>query len=114
MTVVVTKFIATSDLSNTSTALFTSIATGVSGVIKRAVFSNHDTSTPRQITVNVVASAGSPNLANQIINARTLQPGEVYVSPELAGMVLVAGDQVYGKCSTATAVNTTIVGVLVS
>lgn len=114
MTVRITKIYPTADLTNTSTAIGTAVAAGVSQVIKRAVFNNHDTSTPRSVTVYVVASAGSATAANQIITAKVLQPGEAYVSPELAGLELIAGDQLYALADTASKVNLTISGITVS
>ena len=74
-----------------------------SAKIGRAVFSNPDTSV-HTITANIVPLAGSAGVGNQIINARSLAPGETYVSPELAGAVIPPGSSLHGLADTATKV----------
>jgi hypothetical protein len=74
-----------------------------SAKIGRAVFSNPDTAA-HTITVNIVATSGSASAANQIINARSLAPGETYVSPELAGAVLPPGSSLHALADTAAKV----------
>jgi hypothetical protein len=90
MTVRAYRLIPGSQLTNAAATYFTSPA-ATTTVVKRALFSN-TTATTQTITVNVVTSGGSSSVSNQVINARAVAPGETYVSPELAGVVLGAGD----------------------
>jgi predicted ribonuclease toxin of YeeF-YezG toxin-antitoxin module len=113
MTVKVLKIVATTVLTNASAAYGTAVGTGVTQVIKRAIFSNTSGS-PATLTVNIVPTAGSAVVGNQVINARTIQNGETYISPELAGMELITGDQIYANASANTAINMTISGIQVS
>ncbi|MDE2439728.1 MAG: hypothetical protein KGP14_01795 [Betaproteobacteria bacterium] len=113
MTVKLIKIVAATMLTNTSAAYGSSVGTGVTQVVKRAVFSNTSGSSVT-ITVNIVPQGGAVSTTNQIINARTLQAGESYVSPELAGLELITGDQVYAQASVISAINMTISGIQVS
>ncbi len=113
MAVAVIKIVATTQLTASSAGYGTVVPSGVKQVIKAAVFSNTGT-VPRTITANVVPAAGTASVSNQLINARTLQAGETYKSPELSGMTLVSGDQVFMNASANTDVNVTISGVQVS
>lgn len=79
--------------------------------IGRAVFCNTD-SAPHTITMNITASTSSA--ANEVISARTISPGETYVSPELAGAVIPAGTSVRGLCSAAAFVTLTISGITIT
>ena len=113
MTVVVKKLVPTTQLTTSATGYGTAVPSGVNQLIKRAVFSNTG-AVPHTITVNIVPTSGSPVTGNQVINARTLQAGETYVSSEMAGMVLLPGDQVYALASAGTDVNMTINGLQIS
>ena len=68
--------------------------------IGRAVFTNTDT-VAHSITANIVPSGGTSVAANTLISARTISPGESYVSPELAGQVIPAGSMLRGLAATA-------------
>ena len=74
-----------------------------SAKIGRAVFSNIDTAA-HTVTANIVPTSGSASAANQIINARSLAPGETYVSPELAGAVVPPGSSLHALADTAAKV----------
>jgi hypothetical protein len=113
MSIIISKLVATTQLTNASAGYGTAVPAGVTQIIKRAVFSNTG-AVPRTITVNVVPTAGAASVANQIINARTLQSGETYVSAELSGMELIAGDQLFAQASANTDVNMTVSGIQVS
>jgi hypothetical protein len=43
------------------------------------------------LSVNLVASGGSPGATNLVVNARAVAPGETYTFPELVGQVLEPG-----------------------
>jgi hypothetical protein len=96
-------------MGSADAALYT-VPALTSAKIGRAVFSNTD-SAAHSITVNITTGASST--ANQIINARSLAPGETYVSPELAGAVLPALSQLRGLASQANFIVVTISGLLV-
>lgn len=85
-------------------------AAGVSKVvIKSAVFTNTDT-VARTITVHRVPSAGSASAGNMVISAFSLSAGQAYVAPELANMVLNAGETLQALASTAAVVNINVSG----
>ena len=69
-----------------------------SAKIGRAVFTNTDTS-PHTLTMNITTN-GTAAAANRLISARTIAPGESYVSPELAGQVIPAGSDLRGLAAT--------------
>jgi hypothetical protein len=60
-----------------------------------------------------VPLAGASSAANQIINARSLAPGETYVSPELAGAVLPPGTMLRGLADTAAKVTMMVSGLTI-
>lgn len=74
-------------------------------VINRAVFTNV-TATACTITVYVVRSGGAANAGTTVISAYNVQPGEAYVAPELASLVLSAGDTIQALAQTATTITT--------
>lgn len=113
MTVKITKLVAATQLTASSVLYGAACPANVTQIIKRAVFSNTDVA-PRTITVNIVPTAGSATAANQIINARALQAGETYVSPELSGYELVPGDQIFALADVTLKVNMTVNGIQVS
>ena len=102
MTVRATRLVQGSQLTNALVTYYTS-PTGTTSVVKRALFSN-TTASPQTITVNVVQFGGSASASNQVINARTVAPGETYVSPELAGVVLAAGDFIQALASAGASI----------
>jgi hypothetical protein len=95
-------------LGNTAAAIYTTPALG-QAVIKRAVFTNIDT-VPHTITVHRVPSGGSATIANRVISAYRLTPGQAYVAVELANMVLNGGDMIQALADTANQVNVTMSG----
>jgi hypothetical protein len=48
-----------------------------------------------------------------LISARTIAPGESYVSPELSGQVLPAGHQIHAFAAAAAAITFTASGLLI-
>lgn len=78
-------------------------------IIKRAVF-NNVTAGAITITVNRVTSGGSVATTNEIISARSIAAGSTDLAPELANMVLNAGDSVFAKASANTSINFTASG----
>jgi hypothetical protein len=115
MTITAVKIVPTQFLTNTSAAYGTPPAIGVVQQITRAVFVNTDTAA-HAITVNVVASGGSATASNEVVapTGRILQPGETWVSPELAGLNLVGGDQIYAHTDASSAVTMTVSGLQIT
>lgn len=104
------QLLAPTTMGSSDALIYAPVALTVAKVA-RAIFSNTDSS-PRTITVNI--TTGSSSAANQIINARTLAPGETYVSPELAGAVIPAGSSIRGVASAASVIVVTMSGITVT
>jgi hypothetical protein len=73
-------------------------------IVKRAVF-NNTTAGAVTFTVYRVPSGGSVGTGNQIISARSISAGGTDLAPELANMVLNAGDTVQALASAGTSIN---------
>jgi len=88
--------------------------TGSPTVLTNVVFSNTNT-VVEPITIYLVRSGGAPGPSNIKINV-TLPPAPSggYVSPELAGTVLNAGDALYGFAADGGVVNFSISGAVFS
>lgn len=54
------------------------------------------------ISVNLVASGGSPGVSNLIVDTRTVAPDETYTFPELVGQVLEPGGFISTLAGAAT------------
>lgn len=89
-------------------AQFTSPVNAVT-IIKRAVFTNTSAGV-RAVTVHVVPSGGAVSNATMLINGQSLAippgAGSSYVAPELAGIVLQAGDTL--QCFADVAASVTL------
>ena len=92
-------------VAGTATALYT-CPIAVTAVIKRVTFLNTDT-VAVTLTVHLVRSGGSATAANKLINALPLSANQTYQSPELANLVLTAGDAIQALASTASKINST-------
>ena len=79
--------------------------------IGRAVFTN-TTASATTITAGIT-TGGAIGASTTMISARTIAPGESYVSPELAGAVLPAGSQLHVFAGAATTVTFTASGLIV-
>ncbi len=79
--------------------------------IGRAVFVNTTggaVTVTAGITTNVALAA-----ANELISARTIAAGESYVSPELAGQVIVAGSTLRALASAGTSITLAVSGITI-
>jgi hypothetical protein len=85
----------------TSSVAFVTCAANVQTIVKRVVFSN-PTAGAVTITVTRTPSGGSPLT---IIDVQSLAANGTYLAPELANMVLNAGDTLSALASAATSVN---------
>lgn len=79
--------------------------------IGRAVFTN--TSAGATTITAGITTGGALGASTTMISARTIAPGETYVSPELAGAVLPAGSQLHAFAGAANAVTFTASGLLI-
>jgi phosphoribosylformylglycinamidine (FGAM) synthase-like enzyme len=79
--------------------------------IGRAVFTN-TTASATTITAGIT-TGGALGASTTMISARTIAPGESYVSPELAGAVLPAGSQLHAFSGAAASVTFTASGLLI-
>lgn len=91
-------------LTASAAVLGSAVAANTIQIVKQAVFTNTDTAN-RTITVYVVRSGGSAGATDILIDAQVLSPGQAYPAPELANLVLNAGDAVYALADVASKVN---------
>lgn len=85
--------------------------TNTTAQIGRAVFANTSASA---VTITAgLTTGGALGASTTMIPPRTLAPGESYVSPELAGLVIPFGYQLHGFASAASSVTLTISGITV-
>ena len=88
----------------TSAAAVVTSAANTQSVIKRAVCSNV-TAGAVTITVHRVPSSGAVSAATIIVPSRSISADGTDLLPELANMVLNAGDTIQALASAATSVN---------
>ena len=62
------------------------------------------------MSVNLVASAGSPGTSNLIVDARAIAPDECYTFPELVGQVIEPGGTISTIASAATSLTMQVSG----
>lgn len=104
------QLVAPQQLGNADASLYTP-GTQTTAKIGRSVFTN---TTASAVTITAgITTGGALGAATTMISARTLAPGEAYVSPELAGAVLPSGSQLHAFSNTPAAVTFTASGVIV-
>lgn len=109
-TITLVQLVAPAQLSNADAALYTA-PTSTVAKIGRAVFTN---TTASALTITAgITTGGALGAGTTMISARTIAPGEAYVSPELAGAVLVPGSQLHAFASAAASVTFTASGLIV-
>jgi len=104
------KQLAQVALAGTSAVLYT-VPSATSTIVKNIVLCNTN-SVAVPVTLNLVPSAGSPAVANTIVSALSLAPGEtkvIYLST-----VIPTGATIRGFAGTAAVVSATISGVEVA
>lgn len=75
------------------------LGTAVDTLYKRTIVAASLTNTTAAAiaaTVYLVPPGGAPAVANAVISARPIAPGETYFCPELINQALAAGGAVYG------------------
>lgn len=86
-------------------------STQTTAKVGRAVFTN---TTASAVTITAgVTTGGALGASTTMISARTVAPGESYVSPELAGAVLPAGSQLHAFASAGASITFTASGLIV-
>lgn len=102
MTVTVKVLIPAKTAENSQTTQYT--ATGVTALIDKFTATNYNTAAAT-ISVNLVTSADTAGNQNLIVKTKTLQAGETYTFPELAGAALAPGGFISTIAGTASAIN---------
>lgn len=109
-TITPSQLVAPVQLAVTDASLY-SPSTPTAAQIGRAVFTN--TSASATTITAGITTGGALGASTTMISARTLAPGETYVSPELAGAVMPPGSQLHASAGVALAVTLTVSGVLI-
>ena len=106
-TITLVQLVAPAQLGNSDATVYAA-PTLTTAKIGRAVFTN---TTASAVTITAgITTGGALGAATTMISARTLAPGESYVSPELAGAVIPPGSALRAYASAATSVTFTASG----
>lgn len=92
-------------LGTAAAGLYTAPA-GKTAVVKRAVFCN-STATATGITVSVSRAGGG---ATALISAQQIPANSTYLAPELANLVLNAGDSISAGAGAAATISAVMSG----
>lgn len=103
------QLVAPAQLGNTDATVYT-VPTQNTAKVGRAVFTN-TTASVVAITAGIT-TGGALTAATTMISARSVAPGEAYVSPELSGAVLPAGSVIRAYSSAAGAITFTASGLV--
>lgn len=98
MTVTVRNIIPRKQAENTQTTQYTAV--NAKCVIDKLTATNTGAANAT-ISVNLVASGGTPGDNNLVTKARTIVPGETWSAPELVGQVLESGGYISTIASAA-------------
>lgn len=109
-TITQVQLVAPAQLANADASVYIA-PTLTTAKIGRAVFTN---TTAGAVTITAgITTGGAIAASTTLISARSLAPGESYVSPELAGAVLPAGSAIRAFSSAATSVMFTASGLII-
>lgn len=109
-TVTQVQLVTPQQLAGSDASVYTTPAQ-TTAKIGRAVFCN---TTAGALTITAgITSGGALAAATTLISARSIAPGESYVSPELAGMVIPAGSALRAYASAATSVTLAVAGLTI-
>ena len=104
------ELVAPQQVANSDTLYYQSPA-NTTAKIGRAVFCN---TTGSAVTLTAAITAGVALAAgNTLISARSIAPGETYVSPELAGQVIPAGSQLRCLAGSGAAITVAVSGLTI-
>ncbi len=104
------QLVAPQQLTNADAGYYTA-PTNTTAKIGRAEFCN-TTGSAATITAGIT-TGGAIAAGTTLISARTVAPGETYVSPELAGMVIPAGSAIRAQSGTSSAITFTVSGITI-
>lgn len=108
-TITIVELVAPAFLGNADAAVYTA-PTQTTAKVGRVNFCNV---TASAVTITAgKTTGGALGASTTMIFARTLAPGESYVSPELAGAVLPAGSQLHAFASAPSSVTFTASGLI--
>ena len=110
MTTITPALLVAPQLLGTSDTSLYSPATPTSAQIGRAVFTNTSASAT---TITAGLSISGALGATPMISARAIAPGESYVSPELAGLVIPPNAHLNAFAGAAASVSLEVSGVLI-
>lgn len=109
-TITLIQLVAPQQLGNADAGLYTP-GTSTVAKIGRAVFTN---TTASAVTITAgITTGGALGAATTMISARTLAPGESFVSPELAGAVMPPTASLRAFASAGASVTFTASGLVV-
>ncbi len=109
-TITQVQLVAPQQLGNADVSVY-SPPTQTTAKIGRAVFTN---TTASAVTITAgITLGGALGASTTMISARTVAPGESYVSPELAGAVMPSGSQLHAFASTGASITFTASGLIV-
>lgn len=109
-TVIQQQLVAPVLLAASDAAVYT-VPTSTTAKVGRAVFTN-TTASVVAITAGIT-TGGALTAGTTLISARSLAPGETYVSPELAGAVIPAVSAIRAFASAAASITFTASGLIV-
>lgn len=99
MAVTVKQLIGSKQVEAAQTTQYT--ATNAISIIDKFTATNTGLAN-QTLSVNLVTSGGTAGVANLIVDARIIAPGETYTFPELVGHVLATGSFISTLSSTGT------------
>jgi hypothetical protein len=109
-TVTIVQLVAPTQLGNSDASVYTA-PTQTTAKIGRVVFCN--TSVSATTITAGITTGGALGASTTLISARSIAPGESYVSPELAGQVIPAGSQLHAYAGAATSVTLAVSGLTI-
>lgn len=84
-------------------------ATGVVAIIDRVTATNVS-GAATTLSINLVASGGTPSGANNLLYPKVIQPGESYSCPEISGQVLNNGTSLVTQAGIDSAITMAVSG----
>lgn len=109
-TITQVQLVAPQILGAADAALYTA-PTQTTAKIGRVVFCN---TTASATTISAgITTGGALGAGTTMISARTIAPGESYVSPELSGAVLPPGSQLHAYAGAGASVSFTASGLII-
>ena len=112
MPVTVSEIVESQQLPNSAAALCTAAAKTTIQVSKVVV--SNPTGSPATYTLYVVPSGGSTGNSTTITPPQSVAAGAAYNDPNVPGLVLNAGDALWGVASAATTLTIAASGVIFS